>query len=117
VLCVNLNSGSVINLDLLTKKGDLRWKDLASDPSFHSSIRGISLILNGHRADLPIPKRFNKITFSAELIKSKENQAVAERITACADGVVLSLTMYLNGRSGRFRIDLDKKGRPRFRPS
>lgn len=116
MLYVNLDDGSVLTLDLQAVSEERRWRGLVSDPSFHETVRGISLALNGHRTDLPLPKRFREIKFDAEVLRDKEGAAVAERISAHADGVVLSLTMYLNGRGGRFRVDLDKKGRARFVP-
>jgi hypothetical protein len=116
VLYVNLRDGSALTLDLWTEDGENEWTSRADDPAFHTSVRGVSLALDGHRADLPLPRRFRSVRFSAEVIRDGDGRAVAERVSANADGVLLSLTMYLNGRSGRFRVDLDKRGRARFCP-
>ena len=116
MLLINFSDGSAVTIDLKTDEGNSGWFEKSNDPEFHKSVRGISLSLNGHRTDLPLPKRFKNIIFNAELIRNKEGKPVAERVSAIADDIVLSLTMYLNGRSGRFRVDLDKRGKIRYRP-
>ena len=116
MLYVNLRDGSALTLALGTDEGSSEWAERSARPEFHQSVRGISLALNGSRTDLPLPRRCRDVTFEAELIRDNDGEPVAERVSAIADGVVLSLTMYLNGRGGRFRVDLDKRGRPRFLP-
>ena len=117
MLFINLSDGSALTLDLGTEDGREEWSARAADPSFHRSVRGLSLAQNGSRADLPLPRRFRTIRFDAELVLDRDGDPVAERVSAEADGVFLALTMYLNGRSRRFRVDLDKRGRCRFSPT
>lgn len=113
---MNLDDGSVLSIDLRTVDGLRLWRERSLDPGFSMTVRGVSLALGDHRADLPLPRRFRELSFSAEVIRDRDDREVAERVSVHADGVVLSLTLHLNGRSGRFRVDLDKRGRPRFRP-
>lgn len=114
MLYVNLRDGSALNLDLTSEEGRSAWRRLARDPR---EIRGVALGQDGRRADLPLPRRFRELAFEAEHLADPDGHPLAERISVLADGVVLTLTMHLNGREGRFRVDLDKRGRARFRPS
>lgn len=114
MLYASLRDGKVLTFDLSTPEGSGAWENLASDPS---ALTGVALGADGHRADLPLPRRFRDVRFSAEVLRDRGGAPTAERVSVTADGVVLSLTMRLNGRAGRFRLDLDKRGRPRWTPS
>lgn len=81
------------------------------------ALTGVALGDAGSRVDLPLPRRFREVRFSAEVLLDRSNSPVAEKVSALADGVLVSLTMYLNGRNGRFRVDLDKRGRARWIPT
>ena len=115
MLYVAKSDGKVLRFDLSDRE-DLRgWLVLSSEVSFHASIRSISLGNNGNRVDLPLPKRFRDVRYEIDLIQNGD-ELVAEVVSAVLDGVVVTLTMYLNGASGRFRVDVDKRGRRRFNP-
>ena len=113
MLYVSLRNGTTTSFDLGDPDGFRAWEILASDPS---GLTGLALSADGYRADLPLPRRFRELRFSAEVLRGADGVATAERILAVADGVVLSLTMRLNGRVGRFRVDLDKRGKARWVP-
>lgn len=106
------------------RDGSVRSYDLRADPPAHAEdlrvlrteITALSLATDGHRADLPLPRRFRSVAFSAEVVRDRDGEVVAERVAAFCDGVHLSLTMHLNGRTGRFRVDLDRKGVRRYIP-
>lgn len=114
MLYVATSDGRTLKIDLEDEDDLSLWREVSSDPDL---IRGISLASNGSRADLPLPRRFSDVRYEAEIIRNDEESVVAERATVVCDGAVCILTMYTNGHSGRFRVDLDKRGRRRFRPS
>ncbi len=116
MLYVSRRDGSVRGYDLRTIEGRREWSTDARDPSWQRGVSGVALAEGGHRADLPVPRRFNSVSYSAELVLDRAGEPTAERISAICDGVVLSLTMYLNGRGGRFRVDADRRGTRRFMP-
>jgi hypothetical protein len=116
VLFVNRRDGTVRRYDLRTEGGRRDWSVDAVDPRWLGEVSAVALGTDGHRIDLPRPRRFRDLTYSAGIVRDRRGEAVAERVVAVADGVVVSLTMHLNGRSGRFRLDVDRRGTPRFRP-
>jgi hypothetical protein len=116
VLYVSRRDGTVRTYDLRTVEGRREWSTDARDPSWQRGVSGAALGSDGHRADLPLPRRFKQVTYSAELVLDKAGEPTAERISAICDGVVVALTMYLNGRTGRFRVDADRRGTRRFIP-
>lgn len=116
MLYASLNDGRVLTFDLLTPEGLRAWETLASGPA-GGALTGVALGQDGARTDLPLPRRFREVRFSAEVLRDRAGDPAAERVSALADGVLLALTMHLNGRSGRFRVDLDKRGRARWTPS
>lgn len=117
MLYVSRRDGSVRTYDLRTVEGRREWAADARDPTWQRGVSGVALGQEGARADLPVPRRFKVVTYSAELVLDRGGEPTAERISAICDGVVLSVTMYLNGRSGRFRVDADRRGTRRYIPS
>lgn len=116
MLLLTLRDGTSLSLDLGEPGDRAAWAARSSDPTFPATVTSISLVVGGQRADLPVPRRFRALAFEAGVERDPEGRPVAERVAALADDVVLSLTAYVNGRSGRFRVDLDRRGRARFRP-
>ena len=112
MLYVAVSDGRTFRIDL-GSESDLSLLKSFSGPG---EVRSIALSVGGHRADLPLPRRFHSVEFEAEVVRDADGEAVAERVAAVCDGVYLSLTMSTNGQLGRFRIDLDKRGRRRFAP-
>lgn len=117
MIYVSRRDGSVRTYDLRTFEGRRDWAVDARDPFWQRAVTGVALAANGVRADLPLPRRFRDVTYAAELVHDRTGEPTAERVFAYCDGVVLSITMYLNGRSGRFRVDADRRGTRRFIPS
>lgn len=115
MLYVSLGDGTVRSLDLTTEQGRAEWSAIVADHSL--PVRGLALAAAGRRADLPLPKRFNRVDLTADVICDASGLPVAERVSACADDVVLCLTLHLGGRGARVRVDLDRRGRSRFRPT
>lgn len=116
MLYVNRRDGSVRRYDLGTEEGRRDWSSDTADPRWADEVSGVALGVDGHRTDLPRPRRFTELTFSAELLLDRDEEPVAERVAAICGDVVVSLTMHLNGRTGRFRLEVDRRGTPRFRP-
>lgn len=115
MLLISRRDGSVDQFELETEDGLREFRSLSSDPSWHPNVTGASLVGPGHRADLPLPKKLGPVTYDAENLKNKDGKLVAERVSASAGDVYVTLTMYLNGSSGRFRVDLSKPGKRRWR--
>jgi hypothetical protein len=116
VLYVSRRDGSVRSYDLRTEGGRRDWSSESADPRWADEVSGVALGSDGSRADLPRPRRFPSVAFAAELLLDRDDEPVAERVAAICGDVVVTLTMHLNGRSGRFRLDVDRRGTPRFRP-
>lgn len=114
MLYVSLRDGTARRYDLRSPDGLEAWSSDSVRPDFVGAIRGIALGLEGARADLPAPRRFRRVIYRVEVLGADD--PVAERVSAVCDDVVVSLTMYLNGRSGRFRFDVDRRGTARFIP-
>jgi hypothetical protein len=114
VLYVSLRDGTVRRYDLLAH-GIEDWYRDVSEPAFGSLVRGVALGSDGSRADLPAPRRFRRrIVHRVEVVRGDDDVPIAERISAICDDVVVTLTMHLGGRVGRFRIDVDRRGTARF---
>lgn len=116
MLFVAKGDGRVLRFDLTNPEDFRGWIVQSAEASFHASISSVSLSENGNRADLPMPRRFAEVRYEAEVVHGAEGEVIAERISAYTELVVVSLTMYRNGGSGRFRVDMDKRGRRRFQP-
>ena len=116
MLFVSRRDGTVRRYDLRVN-GLREFENDVADPEWVLGVSGVALGFGDARADLPRPKGFFEDTvYEAELLRD-DLDPVAERVVAVVDGVVISLTMYLNGRSGRFRVDVDHRGTPRFVPT
>jgi len=116
VLYVSRQDGSVLPVDLRTEDGAQTWRSIAAAPDFPHTVRGLALAEGPHRADLPLPRRFRVEAFDAEVVRNGAGEPVAERVRAWLDDVLVTLSMHLNGRAGRFRVDLDRRGKLRYRP-
>ena len=110
MLYVSLRDGTVRQYDLRTPGGIGAWSEDSSAPGFGPSVRGVALGCEGPRVALPAPRRFRRpIVYLVELVRTRGGEPLAERISAVCDEVVVSLTMHLNARAGRFRLDLDRR--------
>ncbi len=117
MLHVNLGDGTAVTFDLALERGRSEWREASARKDFQRSIRGVSLSSGTHRSDLPLPRRFREVAFEAEFVESSDRIPMVERVSVIADDIVLTLTLFLNGRIGRFRVDLDRRGKPRYRPA
>lgn len=117
MLYVSLRDGTVRRYDLRSSNGIEAWSEDSSDPGFVPSVRGLALGSDGSRVDLPAPRRFRRpVVYRVEVVRDRAGERLGERISAVCDDVVVSLTMHLNGRVGRFRLDVDRRGTARFVP-
>lgn len=114
---VNLGDGTVVTFDLASERGRSEWREASARDDFQRSIRGVSLSYGKYRSDLPLPRRFREVAFEADFVENSNGTPIAEYISVIADGIVLTLTLFLDGRAGRFRVDLDRRGKPRYRPA
>lgn len=115
MLYVNLQDGSVQTYDLLTSAGYEAFQESSNNPDWHKTVTGVSLQGPGHRADLPLPKNLGQPLFDAEAL-FRDQQPVAEKVSASVGELYITLTRYL-GESGRFRMDVRRLGRRRWRRS
>ena len=116
MLYVSLRDGSVRKYDLRTDSGLSDCSTELLELGVASAVRGLALGLDGARVDLPAPRRFRRVVYRAEVVLDRAGAVVSERVSAVCDDVVVSLTMHLNGRGGRFRLDVDRRGTARFLP-
>lgn len=114
MLYVATSDGKTLKIDLANEDDLKLWREISS---IRKMIRSVSLGIDGSQVDLPLPRRFNEVRYEAELIRNAEGEPVAEQASVICDGALCTLTMYLNGRSGRYKVGLDKRGKRRFRPS
>lgn len=117
MLYATLRDGRSRAWDLLDPTSARDWVNFETDPRSRSLLTSLALGTPAHRADLPLPRRFRRLRFRAEVLRDGEGVPLAERLVAQADGVHLALTLHLNGRSGRVRVDLDNRGSPRWAPT
>jgi hypothetical protein len=117
VLYVSLRDGTVRRYDLRAPEGRNSWAVDSTARGYVASVRGVALGSDGSRVDLPAPRRFRRVLYRAELVRDRGGEPLAERVSAVCDDVVVSLTMHLNGRSRRFRFDVDRRGTARFLPA
>lgn len=116
MLIFNRKDGTVESYDLAARQDLARFRSVSSDPTWHQTVTGASLVGEWARVDLPLPKHFGSVTYDAEVVREGD-KSVAERISASAGDAYVTLTMYQNGRSGRFRVDILKPGKRRWRRS
>lgn len=116
MLYVSLVNGSTEKFDLLDENDNKRWKTCIKNYNFHRSIRSIALSTCQHRCDVPLPKRFKSVRYNAEILRDRQNVVCCEKIIAYVDDVVITLNMFLKGREGRFRLDIDRIGKLRYFP-
>lgn len=115
MLIVSMKSGSCESYDLCS--GDLgKFLARSADSSWHGQVTGMSLSGDGSRVDLPVPRNFGPVTYDAEAAFS-DGSAVAERVSASAGDSYITLTRYVGHGVSRFRVDVAKIGKRRWRRS
>jgi len=115
MLIVGLRDGTCQKYDLCAD-GAARFREHSADPSWHSKIASLSLGSEGSRIDLPVPRNFGPVTYDAEAAFS-DGSAVAERVSASAGDSYITLTRYVGRGASRFRVDVAKIGKRRWRRS
>lgn len=116
---INLNNGKTLSFDLNNENESKEWERLHRDANFQKQITGIGIIYNTQWYILPIPKKFKKSFFYAEIVKNRKNlsEFVGERITCHVDDIRISVLVYYGNRPKMCRFDITKVGKQRFDPS
>ncbi len=114
MLYASFRDGTVRRYDLRVASEHRDW--VQDHRHLRGQITALALGIGAHRADLPRPRRFRSVVFSAEVVRDPTGAVVAEKAIAICDGVVVSLVLALGGRLGRFRLDVDSRGIRRFDP-
>ena len=122
MLKVNLKDGKTIAFDLKDESNLKEWLELSSGEVFQRQITALGKIHNSQWYTLPIPKKFRRISFEAELVENSkrnvpiERKYIGERLKCYADDILISLLVYYGNRPRMSRIDVIKLGKRRFDP-
>lgn len=111
MLKANLVTGQTLTFDLRQADQHAAWEEKQADPTFQRQLRALAIIHDGHMHTLPVPVRFSRIAFSAELLSN------GERVSCLADDVMCSLTVYSGGNTRVSRVDFHRMGKARFVPT
>jgi hypothetical protein len=117
MLRINTDSGQTLSLDLAEDADARKWEAFRRDHRFQGTIRAISVYAEGRLFALPMPRRFRRISWEAELLVDPRNGATAERVVCQADAVRLILTVRRRRNAPvSARVDLERIGELRHSP-
>ena len=122
MLKVNLRDGSTASFNLKDEEDRKQWSELSLTEDFQRCITALGIIHNSQWYTLPIPKKFRRISFEAELVENSKRDVppdrkyVGERLKCYADDVLISLLVYYGNRPRMSRVDVIKLGKRRFNP-
>lgn len=94
---VNFKDGTTLAFDLHKEEDKRQWDEWSMVSDFQQSITGIGILHDKKFHTIPVPKRFHRIQFYAELVfKSGDDgrQVAGERIVCHADEVKMELMIY-----------------------
>lgn len=97
MLKVNFRDGITLAFDLNKEDDERQWLEWSSVPDFQKRISGIGILHNKRFLTVPLPKRFKKIQFFAELffqVRNGERKLLGEKLVVHADEVKLTLLVY-----------------------
>jgi len=116
---VNTKIGKTLSFNLDNEDEKALWIERSSDTEFQHSITGIGIIYNSQWYTLPLPKKFKKAIFHAEVVRNRKKleELVGEKIMCHVDDVQVSLLVYYGNRPKMCRIDVTKVGKMRYNPS
>jgi hypothetical protein len=119
MLKVNFKDGSTLEFNL-ARDDDLRqWQEWSSVPDFQGRITGVGIVHCKRFMTVPLPKRFRRVRFYAELVFGKKNgeqQLIGERLTCHADETKFTLLVYTGNPPPPVlcRFDVEKIGKQMF---
>lgn len=120
MIILNLKDGSALKLDLKMDTDRERFNFLGQNLTSKNSEVVTGIWLQPDEAEpsitLPLPKRFRRVFFYAELLRDAEGILRGERIRVQADEVCLIVTRYYKENGKRINIDLQHTGKSRFFP-
>jgi len=118
MLLATLRDGQTLLWDLSNPPELRAWEASSRDPAFLSSVTSLALRSDAGRVDLPLPRRFRgEVRYRAEVLHDRSGTLAGERLRVEVGGVALSILLRAGERAGRVRVDLDRRGRPRWIPS
>lgn len=117
---VNLKDGTTLAFDLLKADDQQQWLEWSSVPDFQKRITGVGILHNKKFITLPLPKRFKKIRFYAELVykeRAGEKSLLGEKLTCHADEVKMTMMVYTHSNTPPpvlCRLDIERIGKQMF---
>lgn len=121
---VNLSTGRTLSFDLADEAAFRGWRAAQSREDFQSQIRGLSVVLRADGRDVaafvcPVPQGTGRPIWDAEIVR--EGDRVIREVVVCyVDRYVATLSVFWAGRRDRIptgRVDIERRGRLRLRPS
>ena len=98
MIVVNFKDGTTLKFNLNRQDDYNQWLEWSSVHDFQEKVTGVGIIHNRKFIAMPLPSKFKKCKFYAELVhtknKRKEKVLQGERLTCHADDVKLSLLVY-----------------------
>lgn len=112
MVIANISNGSSGSFDITNSTEFCKLRDLI----FTGQVTALSLLHDGIRCCLPLPKKFRKKPlYGIELITDKNHGVIGEKIFSQADDIRVNLTLTFNSRF--IRCDLVRIGSMRYNPT
>jgi len=117
---VNFKDGTTLEFDLTKEDDQRQWAEWSSTLDFQNRITGAGILHNKRFLTVPLPKKFRRVKFYADLVHSQkrgEKRLLGERLICHADDVKLSLMVYTYNNPPPpvlSRIDLERTGKQMF---
>jgi len=115
---VHQKSGETLSFDFTNAVDREKWNQMMGDSAFTGNITGMGIHLDRVYHTLPIPQKFNKVSYDAAILVGKngskhDGKVVAEILRCEADDIVIKLTVYHTNRLTR--CDVVKLGKARYK--
>ena len=115
MIILNLKDGSTKCFDLSDVEEIGRFNDWGQNPDVKIKITGFTILTDQHKAALPTPQRFRRVSFFGEVIK-KNGEPKGERLTVQADDVRIVTTAYYGEEPKMVKAFIKKIGKQMFTP-
>ena len=105
---VNFKDGNTLEFNLHKEDDFNQWLEWSQVADFQNKITGVGILFDKRLIMLPLPTRFKRIRFSAELVyktRKGKNRLVGEKLTCHADDTLLELLTF----TGVQRPTMDSK--------
>ncbi len=116
MLKIHTSNGQTALIDLEDEDRAREWIARFGDPSFQSTITGLTIANRGVQYSLPRPVGFQQVSFHAELVETDLSRRIkgGERVTCFAGDVRATIMVHKEQRAAK--MSLLHTGKQRFNP-